>query len=146
MRSRHYLVGNWNCTFTVGTRSGKYATAWASTLDNRWFKQTYNQPASGNQPGFRAEYLIGFDEARQAWVRFGAMTTGQYFAIRMTDTNNGGWAWKYVSFFPRRHAETPGADTILTKKSNAEYVVDGPTYPQNGTMVTEHHTCMKTRS
>jgi hypothetical protein len=30
-----------------------------------------------------------------------------------------------------------------TKKSDAEYAIDGPEYPQNGKLVTEHHLCKK---
>lgn len=143
LQSRQFLIGTWNCSYTVGPRGGTYTTNWSNALSNRWLKQTYNQPPSGNEPGFLAEYLIGYDEARQAWVRFGAMTTGQYFAIRMTDTKNDGWAWKYVSFFSRRLRATSRPDTTFTKRSNVEYAVDGPTYPAGGKMVTEHHICRK---
>jgi hypothetical protein len=111
-------------------------------LDNRWLKQTYNQPASGGEPGFLADYFIGYDEMHQGWVRFGVMTTGQYFAIRMTDTP-GGWAWKYVSLFKRTRPEKPGADARFTKESNSEYTIDGPTYRENGRLVSEHHVCRK---
>lgn len=145
IQTHQYLVGNWNCTFTVGSIAGKYTTTWSNVLGNRWLKQLYDQPASGNTPGFRAEYLIGYNQARRFWVRFGAMTDGQYFAIRMTDTPNGGWAWKYVRFLPTGKPEPPGTDATFTKKSNTEYTVDGPTYSRSGTMVTEHHICMKAR-
>jgi hypothetical protein len=60
----------------------------------------------------------------------------------MTETGDG-WAWKYVSFFKTQKPETPGADATFTKKSDTEYAVDGPTYPENGTLVTEHHVCKK---
>jgi hypothetical protein len=30
-----------------------------------------------------------------------------------------------------------------TKKSDAEYAIDGPEYPQSGKLVTEHHVCKK---
>jgi hypothetical protein len=61
----------------------------------------------------------------------------------MTETGNSGWSWKYVSFFPRRMPESPGSDATFTKKSDAEYAVDGPSYEQNGVPVTEHHVCKK---
>jgi len=32
---------------------------------------------------------------------------------------------------------------VWTKKSDTEYTVDGPSYPANGKMVTEHHTRRK---
>jgi hypothetical protein len=62
---------------------------------------------------------MGYDEARKAWVRFFAMSNGQYFPIRMTETGNG-WAWKYVSFFKTQKPETPGSDAMLTRKSDTE--------------------------
>src|SRR5207244_1433678 len=70
-----------------------------------------------------AKYFIGYDERHQAWVRFGAMSTGQYFAIRMTDDGKGGWGWKYVSFFPRTTPETSGSDATFTRKSDTQYTV-----------------------
>jgi hypothetical protein len=39
--------------------------------------------------------------------------------------------------------ESPGSDATFTKKSDAEYAVDGPSYEQNGVPVTEHHVCKK---
>jgi hypothetical protein len=35
------------------------------------------------------------------------------------------------------------ADATFMKKSPTEYVIDGPTYLENGTEVTEHHDCHK---
>jgi hypothetical protein len=142
-----YLVGTWNCTHTVGSFSGTYKTTWSNAVGNRWLKQTYDFPPrqmSENDRPEQGEWLVGYDEARQAWVRFGVMSTGQYFAIRMTETPTG-WAWKYVSFFKRSKPETPGSDATFTKRSDTEYVVDGPTYPKDGTgpLVTEHHVCKK---
>ena len=98
------------------------------------------------QPAWKGEALMGYDERREAWVRFLTLSTGPYFAMRMTDTGDGGWSWKYVSFFPLQRPETPGSDATLAKKSNTEYMIDGPSYKEDGTgpMVTEHHTCRKT--
>lgn len=143
LASRQFLIGTWKCTYTVGQVAGAYTTTWTNALNSHWLKQTYDQPAAPNARGFLAEYLVGYDEVRQAWVRFGAMTTGQYFAIRMADDGSGGWVWKYVSFFPRKTAETAGSDAALTKRSDSEYAVDGPTYPVKGVAVTEHHDCKK---
>jgi hypothetical protein len=39
--------------------------------------------------------------------------------------------------------KTPGIDATFSKKLDSEYVVDGPSYEQNGTRVTEHHVCKK---
>jgi hypothetical protein len=61
----------------------------------------------------------------------------------MTDAASGGWSYKYASFFPRQLPETPESDATFTRKSDTEYVVDGPSYPDNGTQVTEHHVCKK---
>jgi len=145
MASVDYLVGTWSCAHTVGTFSGKYTTTYTKVLGNLWLKQTYDFPPKQfgeNEGSVKAEVLIGYDERRQAWVRFFADSEGHYFPVRMTETDNG-WSYKYVSFFPRTKPETPDSDATFTKKSNTEYVVDGPTYPENGTMVTEHHTCRK---
>src|SRR4029077_19491397 len=46
------------------------------------------------------------------------------------------WSWSYV--LPGR-----SGGAVWTKKSDTEYTVDGPSYPANGKMVTEHHTCRK---
>jgi len=144
--SVQYLVGTWRCAHTVGTFSGTYTTTYASALGDLWLRQAYDFPPrqlQENQQAEHAEALFGYDEGRQTWVRFLTLSTGQYFAMRMTDAGGGGWSWKYVSFFPRKTAETPGSDATFTKKSDAEYAIDGPTYPENGTLVTEHHVCKK---
>jgi hypothetical protein len=146
LASVQYLVGTWNCAHTVGTFSGTYTTTYANALGNRWLRQTYDFPPrqlEENKETEHAEALFGYDEGRQAWVRFLALSTGDYFPIRMTDAGDGGWSWKYVSLFPRKTPETPGSDATFTKKSDSEYMVDGPTYPKDGTLVTEHHVCKK---
>jgi hypothetical protein len=146
MTSMEYLVGTWTCAHTVGDFSGTYRTSYSRVLGGAWLRQTYEFPPKqfgANDPSVSAEFLIGYDPRRQAWVRFGAISTGQYFAIRMTEMPNGGWAYKYVSFFNRQQPETPESDATFTKKSDSEYVVDGPSYPENGVRVTEHHVCRK---
>lgn len=52
-------------------------------------------------------------------MRFGAISTGQYFAIRTTEIGDGGWPWKYISVF-RTQPEAPGSDATFTKKSDSE--------------------------
>src|SRR2546430_6138274 len=55
------------------------------------FRQTYDFPPkqiAESEPAVHAEFIMGYDERRQAWVRFGVISTGQYFAIRMTDTRS----------------------------------------------------------
>ena len=146
MTSVQYLVGAWNCTHTVGSFSGTYKTTYAKTLGGVWLRQTSEFPPrqfGTNEQPTNAEFLIGYDERRQAWVRFGAISNGQYFAIRMTDMPNGGWSYKYVTFFNRQQPETSDSDATFTKRSDSEYIVDGPSYPENGVRVTEHHVCRK---
>lgn len=139
-----YLEGTWKCTFTVGEEGGSYATTWSRILDGRWLEQTYDQPKQPRTEAFKGDYFVGFDERRQQWVRFGVMTTGQYFAIRMTETANG-WGWKYVSLFPSTRAVTADFDATFTRESDTAYRIDGPTYPnEKGVTVTEHHQCAKT--
>ncbi len=145
MASVDYLVGTWSCDHTVGTFAGKYKTTYAKVLGNLWLKQTYDFPPGqfGNDkgPAVTAEALIGYDENWGQWVRFFATSHGEYFSIRMKDIGNG-WAYRYVSFFGSK-AETAQADATFTKKSDTEYLIEGPTYPENGTQVTEHHSCHK---
>jgi S1-C subfamily serine protease len=146
LSSVDYLIGTWSCAHTVGSFSGTYKTTYSKVLGNRWLQQTYDFPAQKMvdrvEPASTAVALMGFDERRQTWVRFFANSGGQYFPIRMTD-NGSGWTWKYSTFFTRTSPETPNPDATLTRKSDAEYVIDGPTYPQNGVVVTEHHVCRK---
>jgi hypothetical protein len=140
--SRAYLLGTWSCTFTVGRDGGNYTTTWSTALDGLWLKQSYDQRQQPRADAFRSEYFVGYDERHDGWVRFGAMSTGQYFVIRMTDTGSG-WRWKYVGVFSRK-APSPGYDATFTRKTDALYTVDGPTYrDKRGVMVTEHHDCRK---
>ena len=132
-----YLVGSWKCEHTVGDFSGTYTTSYKSILGDLWFEQTYEFPDN------TAEALMGYNPQRQYWVRFFVNSEGQWFAIRMTEPANG-WTWKYVSFSKDRKPETPDADATFTKRSDTEYTIDGPTYPKDGTRVTEHHVCKKT--
>jgi hypothetical protein len=143
LASVQYLVGTWKCAHTVGAFSGTYTTTYANVLGNLWLKQTYDFPATQTEPARQAETLMGYDQGRQYWVRFFAMSNGQYFIIRMADADGGGWSWKYASISKNRKPETPGIDATFTRKSDAEYAVDGPSYPENGTTVTEHHICKK---
>jgi hypothetical protein len=146
MASVNYLIGRWSCAHTVGTFSGTYTTTYSKVLGDLWLRETWYFPAQNSagrsEPSVAAEALMGYDEGRQAWVRFFANSLGQHFEIRMTDTSNG-WAFKYVTFFPRTRPETMDPDATFTKKSDTEYTIDGPTYPQGATRVTEHHTCHK---
>ena len=143
--TRTFLLGTWSCHHTVGTFSGDYATTWSLALGNLWLKQTYDFPKSSEAPAIHAEYFMGYDERRQGWVRFGAHSNGQYFAIRMADDGKDGWYWKYVSFFPPRRPASTKPDAHFVRDSDRQYEIFGPTYPLNGTgpVVTEHHICKK---
>jgi hypothetical protein len=143
--SMQYLVGKWHCSHVVGTFSGDYTTTYANVPGDMWLRQKYDFPATPMQAAWQAEAIMGYDEKRDAWVRFLVLSTGPYFVMRMTETADGGWSWKYVSLFPTQRAETPGSDATLTKKSDVEYTVEGPSYKENGTgpLVTEHHVCRK---
>jgi hypothetical protein len=136
LESAEFLVGTWHCSHTVGDFAGTYTTTVAKTLGNLWLKQTYDFPATGERAGaMQGEYFIGYDARSQRWVRFGAMSTGQYFAMLGKRADNV-WSWNYV---------LPGqsGSAVYTKKSGAEYTVDGPSYPENGKLVSEHHICRK---
>lgn len=131
----HYLLGTWDCTYTVGARKGTYTTVWSQILGGQWLQQTIDQP-----PKTRDVFLTGYDRARGAWVRFGALNDGEYFAMRMKDQADGGWRWTYVSFFKGYRT---GTDARLRRISDTRYAIDGPTYPYAGTLITEHHICSK---
>jgi hypothetical protein len=137
-----YLIGTWKCSFTVGEEAGDYTTTWSRVLEGMWLEQSYDQPQQPHAESFKANYFVGYDPHYAQWVRFGVMTTGQYFLIRMTDTPDG-WGWTYASAFKTRPPKS-GYDTLFTRKSDRYYTVDGPTYSgEKGAMVTEHHQCRK---
>jgi hypothetical protein len=140
--SARWLLGTWKCEDTVGAFKGTYATTWSAALGDQWLRQTYDFPARDGRPPQQAEVLMSYDPRRQFWVRFFAMSDGMWFAIRMTQTDSG-FDWKYVSLSKDRKPEAPGSDATLTRRSDTEYAIDGPTYPQNGAPVTEHHICRK---
>src|SRR5262249_14104420 len=82
LASVQYRVGTWQCAHTVGAFSGTYRTTYTNALGGLWLKQTYDFPptdsAGRSSPSAQAECLIGFDERRQAWGRFFAMSDGAY--------------------------------------------------------------------
>jgi hypothetical protein len=135
-QTAQFLVGTWSCTHTAGDFSGRYTTTYASTLGDRWLKQTYDFPATGEDPApVHAEYFLGFDARAQRWVRFGAHSNAQYYGMigKRADTV---WSWSYV-------LPGSGASAVWTKRSAVEYTVDGPSYPAGGKVITEHHACRK---
>ena len=135
MKDAQFFLGTWSCTHTEGQVSGTYTTTITNALDNLWFKQTYDFAATSADPGFQAEYFFGYDPRVQRWVRFGAMSSGMYFAMVGKRTNDT-WSWTYV-------LPAANASAVYTKKSDSEYTVEGPSYTMNGAPVTEHHVCKK---
>jgi hypothetical protein len=134
-QAAQFLVGTWRCSHTVGAFSGTYTTTFAPAFAGVWLRQSYDFPVTGEGGAAQAEYFIGYDARRDGWVRFGAMSTGQYFAMLGKRVDNV-WSWNYV---------LPGlfGSAVYTKKSDTEFTVDGPSYPENGKPVTEHHICRK---
>ncbi len=135
MQSAQFLVGKWSCTHTVGDFSGTYTTTYASVLGSAWLEQTYDFPVTREDAAVHADYFLGYDIRVDRWVRFGAHSNAQYYGMLGTRADNV-WSWSYV---------LPGLSgrAVWTKKSDAEYTVDGPSYPANGKRVTEHHSCRK---
>jgi|SRR5579864_5576962 len=142
MESVNYLIGKWSCSHVIGTSPGSYTATYSKVLGDRWLEEIYDFPAQQNGPTVTAWALMSFDERRQTWVRYFVNSVGYHFEIRMTDTPNG-WSYKYASLFPETKSETPDPDAVFTKKSDTEYTIEGPTYPANGTLVTQHDACHK---
>ena len=134
-QAAQFLLGTWSCALTAGDFSGRYTTAYTAVFGGRWLKQTFEFPATAEEPAVQTEYFLSYDARIPQWVRFGAHSNGQYYGMvgkRAQDV----WSWNYV--LPGR-----GATVVWTKKSAGEYAIDGPTYPAGGKLVTEHHTCRK---
>ena len=135
LQSAHFLVGNWSCTHKVGDFAGTYTTTFESALGGAWIKQVYDFPATKQGAAMHAEYFLGYDARVGRWVRFGAHNNAMYFG--MVGKRAGSvWSWSYV---------LPGTSGSAewTRQSDTAYTVDGPSYPDNGKMVTEHHACWK---
>jgi hypothetical protein len=135
MNTVRYLVGTWNCDHTVGNFSGTYRTSFAVALGGRWLQQRYDFPATATEPAWYGEFFLGYDERVPRWVRFGAMSTGQYFAMVSSTPSADSMSWTY---------RLPGGGSATwTKRSDREFAIDGPSYPENGATVTEYHVCRK---
>lgn len=137
MQAAQFLVGTWSCHHSEDSATeGSYTTTYSNALGGHWLKQTWNFPASAGYAGMQGDWFFGYDARNKRWVRFGAMSDGMYFAMTGQLANNA-WSWRYA---------LPGtnASAVLTKKSDTEYTVDGPSYTVDGKPVTEHHDCRKT--
>ena len=86
-------------------------------------------------------YSFGSEDQRREWLP--DLASGRKLAAFGLTETDAGFSWKYVSLSKDRKPETPGSDATLTRRSNAEYSIDGPSYPENGVQVTEHHLCRK---
>ncbi len=137
MSSLRFLVGTWSCAHTVGDFSGTYTETFANAMGGRWIEQSYDFPATTTEAAVHAQYFIEYDERVPRWVRFGAHSNGQYYGMYSTSPVGATWVWDYV--LPSRGRST----ATWTKRSDTEYTIDGPTYPQSGKPVTEHHRCTK---
>jgi hypothetical protein len=137
MKLAQYLLGTWSCAHTVGDFSGTYRETFAPAFGGRWIEQTYEFPATATEPAVHAEYFIEYDERVPRWVRFGAHSNGQYYGQFSSSTGERGWQWNYVM------PGAGGGPSTWTKRSDTEYAIEGPSYPQNGKLVTEHHVCKK---
>lgn len=136
MRAADFLVGAWQCADTVGDYAGTYTTTISPTLDGRWLQQVYDFPKSSALPnGLRGSFFIGFDPRNGKWLRLGAMNDGMYFGMVGTRTDS---IWTYGYVLPG----TSGS-AVYIKRSGGEYTILGPSYPEGGKTVTEHHTCRK---
>jgi len=133
----NYLVGTWNCAHTFGDDSGTYTTTYEKVFGGVWLKQTYSFAATRTEPAMQAEYFVGYDGNAKQWVRFGIMSDAMYFAM-VGKRNDNTWSWGYV--LP---VQTKSGAVIYTKQSDTHYTIDGPTYPRNGVVITEHHDCTK---
>ena len=135
MQLAQFLLGRWSCKHTVGDFSGTYTTTYTSAMGGAWIEQVYDFPATGPEAPVHAEYFLSYDGRIPQWVRFGAHSNAQYYGMVGERLGNI-WSWNYV--LPGR-----SGSVVWTKKSDTEYAVDGPSYPQAGKLVTEHHTCTK---
>jgi len=135
MQFAQFFVGKWDCKHTVGDFSGTYTTTYTSAMGGAWIEQVYDFPATKSEPTVHAEYFLSYDGRIPQWVRFGAHSNAQYYGMVGERLGNI-WSWNYV--LPGR-----SGSVVWTKKSDTEYTVDGPSYPQAGKMLTEHHTCTK---
>lgn len=135
LQTAQFLVGKWTCRHTVGDFAGTYTTTFTSALGSTWLEQVQDFPASGGDAAVHTEYFFGYDGRLPQWVRFGAHSNAQYYGMIGKRADNV-WSWSYV--LPGRTGSA-----VWTKQADTEYTIDGPTYPQNGKMVTEHHDCRK---
>jgi hypothetical protein len=129
-----FLVGTWQCADTVGEHAGYYTLTVTKALDDRWLRENYQWQATAGAPALSGEYFLSFDPRVKKWIRIGAMNDGMYFSMVGVRRGND-WTFGYA---------LPGPGTaVYSRKSDTEYTVLGPTYPENGKLVTEHHGCHK---
>ena len=129
-----FLVGSWQCADTVGDYTGAYTITVTKALDGRWLREIYQWHNAATPRALSGEYFLSYDPRVKKWIRIGAMNDGMYFSmvgVRAGDE----WTFGYA---------LPGPGTaVYSKRSDTEYTVLGPTYKENGKLVTEHHGCQK---
>lgn len=77
------------------------------------------------------EYVIGHDARTKQWARLGAMDDGSYWVMaapRHEDT----LTYSYMS-------SAASAKTLYIRRGPDAYVVERPSYPEHGKIITEHH-------
>jgi hypothetical protein len=133
-RAAQFLVGTWQCADTVGEHAGSYTLKVTKALNDRWLREIYEWQAAPGAQALSGEYFFSFDPRVKKWIRTGAMNDGMYFSMVGVRRGND-WTFGYA-------LPAPGT-AVYTRRSDTEYTVLGPSYPENGKLVTEHHGCHK---
>jgi hypothetical protein len=133
-RAAEFLVGTWQCADTVGEQAGSYNLTVTKALNGRWLRENYQWQATPGAQALSGEYFLSFDPRVKKWIRIGAMNDGMYFSMVGVRLGND-WTFGYA-------LPGPGT-TVYSRRSDTEYTVLGPTYRENGKLVTEHHGCHK---
>ena len=133
-RAADFLIGTWQCADTVGDYNGSYTITVTKALDDRWLRELYQWHNPATPRELSGEYFLSYDPRVKKWIRIGAMNDGMYFSMV---GQHAGDDWTFGYALPGR------GKAVYTKKSDAEYTVLGPSYQENGKLVTEHHGCHK---
>jgi len=128
-----FLVGSWQCADTVGDYTASYTITVTKALDGRWLREIY-QWHDATPRALSGEYFLSYDPRVKKWIRIGAMNDGMYFSMVGVRAGDD-WTFGYA---------LPGPGTaVYSRRSDTDYTVLGPTYKENGKVVTEHHGCHK---
>ncbi|HZI41247.1 MAG TPA: hypothetical protein VFD67_06070, partial [Gemmatimonadaceae bacterium] len=129
-----FLVGSWQCADTVGDYNGSYTITVTKALSGRWLREIYQWHNAAAPRALSGEYFLSYDPRVKKWIRIGAMNDGMYFSMVGVRAGDD-WTFGYA---------LPGPGTaVYSRRSDTDYTVLGPTYKENGKVVTEHHGCHK---